>query len=222
MKVAGGGQGLTWQAFRDHLEAADGAGRVPSYGAIQNYHTYTRTGAAMNDGTSRVPPADYLQRVCDVFGVRSEWLLFGTGEPTREAEAARVEGVMEAVDPDKIDEVVRRRLPTLADLPAGVRIPLWEMARRVVLQRHVRGPGADTGPFIELEDAELTPEKVGRAVADFVTAPLEQFGIDPDAIGQWQWAHYLAGLQRALEAVTLNGAPSTGAFNPPPETSEDS
>jgi len=48
-----------------------------SYAAVRNYHT------------GRKAPVDYYARVCQVFGVRLEWLLFGEGEMTPALQLAR-------------------------------------------------------------------------------------------------------------------------------------
>jgi hypothetical protein len=111
--------------FHRKLEApaADGSTYSVSYAAVRRYHY------------DRVPPADYMARVCAVFPeLRLEWLLTGRDEMTR-AEQRRT---VASDDPTDWVRALRWQIPALSDFPQSVvvaflhHVDLWSRARGIL------------------------------------------------------------------------------------------
>ncbi len=138
-----------------------------SYDAVRTWHI---------DG--REPPAAYLRRLAEVFGVRLQWLIQGIGAPTV------AEGALATAEQDADDEAatsvraLQEAFPPFATLAPHVRMLVFAVLGRMA-------PG--WGP--------AAARRLGRALE----VPLRALELDPpsdDAVGR-----YVVGMCATLGAL---------------------
>jgi hypothetical protein len=183
--------GLTFAAFRERLLAELPEGETQkglSYGAIQNYHTH------QDGGPYRMPPADYLALVCEVFDVRAEWLLRGRGLPTPEEQAVAEAHAEVGSLRTEAAEGFAAGLPGFLRLgPGGAALwNLWNLIARST--RYM----SDSLTFA-YDDA--------KRAADCVRAPLDVLGFDIAEAPEDVADAYVAQVALALHALIRGTTP---------------
>ena len=192
--------GLRFSAFRDRLVAPrfKGDPYSVSYSAVQNYHT-THRGESF-----RVPPADYLQRVCTVFGVRPEWLLMGAGEPTRAEEEARERGESAASASNaRFVEAFAESLPWVAEGESRyATAALFSAWAGLSLQTVSRPPHYDQQRLVDLA--------LARRLSAAVAAPLAALRLRGNAVfSARKLERYVVGVCEAISTLVDVHDPTT-------------
>lgn len=159
-----------------------------SYAAVRNYHF------------DREPPASYLARVAQVFGIKLEWLITGEGEPTAEREAAAnlaSTAARSLLENREVRREITEAFPAFALIP-----PFFQDAALQAWSAHVLRGSKDSrfGPTSPTETAvqHEFATRIGRALM----APFECLGIPTDDVNDHQLLLYVLAISHALLAIS--------------------
>jgi hypothetical protein len=153
-----------------------------SYGSVVKYHF------------NREPPATYLARVSEVFGVSLVWLVTGEGAATQDLLAARqaqrAKGLRRRVE-EAFHEELAALGPEALEAIEAILWRLWRSARFANLQA-----------FSTPEAADKHMVAVARELARALKAPLETLGLSlADLPSPLATENYLSGVALALAGV---------------------
>ncbi len=168
------------------LTAAQTGRPAFSYAAARTYHVQ-----------GREPPASYLARVAEVFGVRLEWLIRGEGAPTPETEeelraTVRVAGRAFA---RAVEDALIRVFPPYRRLGPAPRAAIWDLSRRTLASLVAAMP-EDRG--------SVSGNEVGRAVGRYLAAPFDTLRQDAEALDD---VRLEVVVETLVQAARLAGGP---------------
>jgi len=171
--------------------------RGTSYGGIRSYV----------EGRVHHPRIDLLRVIADVLGVRFEWLAYGVGAQTEQAEQvlhAADKVAAKAVEPEPQE---RALAAMIEEWPALARARRREQA--ALLQAWAVYLAFDPGPAYRSQETDAL--ELARMIARAARAPLEDLGMDRGDLLPQEEITYLMGISgvlmtlRAAEARTRAG-----------------